>query len=62
MLLVAVLFLTGGLGYTLVCRYIGTGVENVGVGERQFGKSCKVLLLCVGTNCHIWINYMAYKY
>ena len=31
MLVVAVMFLTGGLTYTMVCRYIDDGVENVGV-------------------------------
>ena len=31
MLFVAVSFLVGGLGYTMVCRYINDGVENVAV-------------------------------
>ena len=51
MLLVAVLFLTGGLGYTLVCRYIGTGVENVGVSFR------KVYRLLHSKNYHKLTSY-----
>lgn len=33
MLIVAVMFLTGGLTYTMFCRYVDDGIENVGTFE-----------------------------